>query len=168
MSGALWLVCHAQRDRGIPLGELLIKMGLVSRDDLQTALARKMGYPLVNLEKFQAEVDALLKVPFQVATRLSVVPLLLRDTTLIVAVEDPSKRMTLAELEFITQCKIVPVLAQHSQIEWAASHSRSRTYKWSSRAERRQSTRLEGSPSLKRRYCQKFSPAPARRLPCSP
>lgn len=108
-----------QRDRGTPLGELLIKMGLVSRDDLQTALARKMGYPLVNLEKFQAEVDALLKVPFQVATRLNVVPLLLRETTLIVAVEDPSKRLTLAELEFITQCKIVPVLAQHSQIEWA-------------------------------------------------
>ncbi len=108
-----------ERDRGVPLGELLIKMGLVSRDDLQTALARKMGYPLVNLEKFQSEVDALLKVPFQVATRLLVVPLLLRDSTLIVAVEDPSKRLTLAELEFITQCKIVPVLAQHSQIEWA-------------------------------------------------
>ncbi|MFN4266325.1 MAG: GspE/PulE family protein [Aquabacterium sp.] len=108
-----------QRDRGVPLGELLIKMGMVSREDLQTALARKMGYPLVNLAQFQVEVDALLKVPFAVAQRLNVVPLLLRDNTLIVALEDPSKRLTLAELEFITQCKIVPVLAQHNQIESA-------------------------------------------------
>lgn len=112
-------LAQQKRDRGTPLGELLIRMGLVSRDDLQTALARKMGYPLVNLEKFKPEMDALLKVPFQVAGRLMVVPLLLRDNTLIVALEDPSKRLTLAELEFITQCKIVPVLGQHSQIQWA-------------------------------------------------
>ena len=35
-------------------------------------------------------------------------------------------------------------------------------------AERRQSTRCAGSPNTKRRYCQKFSPEPARRRPCSP
>src|SRR5215208_2875633 len=38
----------------------------------------------------------------------------------------------------------------------------------SSRAERRQSTRRAGSPERKRRYCQKFSPGPARLRPCSP
>src|SRR5439155_20996401 len=37
-----------------------------------------------------------------------------------------------------------------------------------SRAERRQSTRRAGSPERKRRYCQKFSPGPARLRPCSP
>src|SRR3954452_4807619 len=38
----------------------------------------------------------------------------------------------------------------------------------SSRAERRQSTLRAGSPERKRRYCQKFSPGPARLRPCSP
>src|SRR5438309_5321161 len=38
----------------------------------------------------------------------------------------------------------------------------------SSRAERRQSTRRAGSPDMKWRYCQKFSPGPARLRPCSP
>ena len=33
-------------DRSVPLGELLVRMGVVSREDLQIALARKMGYPL--------------------------------------------------------------------------------------------------------------------------
>src|ERR1700716_836319 len=37
-----------------------------------------------------------------------------------------------------------------------------------SRAERRQSTRRAGSPERKRRYCQKFSPGPARLRPCRP
>ncbi|MGH6647727.1 ATPase, T2SS/T4P/T4SS family [Aquabacterium sp.] len=108
-----------KRDRSVPLGELLVTQGLVSRHDLQTALARKMGYPLVDLDKFPIEAEALRKVPFAVAHRLMTVPLLLRDGSLIIAVEDPSKRLTLSELEFITQCKIVPVLAQHTQLEFA-------------------------------------------------
>ena len=106
-------------DRTVPLGELLVRLGLVSRQDLMQALARKMGYPLVDLEKFPADPDALYKVPFNVAARLLVAPLLLRDTTLIVALEDPSRRSVLSELEFITQCKIVPVLASINQLEWA-------------------------------------------------
>ncbi|MBC7698937.1 MAG: Flp pilus assembly complex ATPase component TadA [Massilia sp.] len=125
---ALGMINHAQledalerqkRDRSVPLGELLVSQGLVSRLDLQTALARKMGYPLVDLDKFPIEAEGLRKVPFTVAHRLMTVPLLLRDGSLIVAVEDPSKRLTLSELEFITQCKIVPVLAQHTQLEFA-------------------------------------------------
>jgi len=108
-----------QTDRTVPLGELLVRLGMVSRQDLLSALARKMGYPLVDLDKFPADPEALHKVPFSVAARLLVAPLLLHDSTLIVAVEDPSKRLVLSELEFVTQCKIVPVLASQSQLEWA-------------------------------------------------
>lgn len=108
-----------QSDRTVPLGELLVRLGLITRHDLLQALARKMGYPLVDLHRYPIDLDALHKVPFNVAARLVVVPLMLRDSTLIVAVEDPSKRLTLSELEFITQCKVVPVLAQSLQLELA-------------------------------------------------
>ena len=108
-----------QSDRAVPLGELLVRLGLITRQDLLQALARKMGYPLVDLNRFPIDPDALNKVPFNVAARLTVVPLMARDSTLVVAVEDPSKRLTLSELEFITQCKVVPVLAQSLQLELA-------------------------------------------------
>jgi type II secretory ATPase GspE/PulE/Tfp pilus assembly ATPase PilB-like protein len=110
-------LAQQKQERNLPLGEVLIQLKLVSRQDLQTALARKMGYPLVDLQKFQAEPEALRLVPYAVASRLEAMPLLARDSTLVVAVEDPSKRRTLTELEFISQCKVVPVLAQRSQIE---------------------------------------------------
>ena len=106
-----------KHDRNTPLGEVLINLKLVSRQDLQTALARKMGYPLVDVQKFPAAPEALRLVPFALALRLEAMPLLTRDSTLVVAVEDPSKRRVLTELEFISQCKVVPVLAQRSQIE---------------------------------------------------
>ena len=108
-----------QSDRTVPLGELMIRLGLITRQDLIDALARKMGYPLVDLMHFPIDPDALSKVPFSTAARLSAVPLMWRDGSLIVAVEDPSKHTVLSELEFASQCRIVPVLAQSTQIEWA-------------------------------------------------
>ena len=52
-------------DRSVPLGEMLVRMGVVSREDLQTALARKMGYPLVDLDAFPVEPEALRKLPLR-------------------------------------------------------------------------------------------------------
>ena len=54
----------------MPLGELLVREGLITRDDLQTALARKMGYPQVDLEAFPIDVEALRKLPVAAALRL--------------------------------------------------------------------------------------------------
>ena len=39
-------------------------------------------------------------------------PLLLRDGRLVVALDDPSRRAAIDEVEFIAQCKVVPVLAR--------------------------------------------------------
>ncbi|HWK84334.1 MAG TPA: ATPase, T2SS/T4P/T4SS family [Caldimonas sp.] len=108
-----------QLDRSVPLGEVLVRMGTVSRDDLQTALARKMGYPLVNLDAFPAEPEALRKLSYAVAARLRVMPLLIRDGRLVVALDDPSRRAALDEVEFSADMKAVPVLARGTAIETA-------------------------------------------------
>lgn len=105
-------------DRSVPLGELLVRMGFVSRADLQVALARKMGYPLVDADAFPVEADALRKVPFQLAQRLQVLPLLIREGRLIVALDDPARRRAaVEEIEFSAQMKTVPVLAQARDME---------------------------------------------------
>ena len=99
-----------QLDRSVPLGEMLVRMGVVSRDELQIALARKMGYPLVDLEAFPVETEALRKLSYGVAARLRAMPLLLRDGRLVVALEDPSRRAAVDEIEFNAEMKVVPVL----------------------------------------------------------
>lgn len=107
-----------QGDRSVPLGELLVRMGMVSRQDLQVALARKMGYPLVDLDAFPAEAEAMRKLPYAVAKRLRLMPLLLRDGRLIVALDDPARRRAaVEEVEFVAQMKAVPVLAQSRDID---------------------------------------------------
>jgi type II secretory ATPase GspE/PulE/Tfp pilus assembly ATPase PilB-like protein len=100
-----------REERGVPLGELLVRKGVVSRHDLQLALSRKMGYPMVDLKAFAFEPDAVGKLPHPVAQRRQVVPLMLRGGRLVVAIDDPARRDALDEVEFVTQMKVVPALA---------------------------------------------------------
>ena len=108
-----------REDRSVPLGELLVRKGIISRAQLQSALARKMGYPVVDVEKFAIEPDAVRKLPHAVAKRLEVLPLVLRDGRLIVAMEDPTRRDALDEVEFITQLKVVPTLTKLGTLQFA-------------------------------------------------
>ncbi len=111
-------LAQQSRDRDVPLGEVLVRMKVVSPHDLQVALARKMGYPLVNLTAFPVEADALRKIPYNAAVRLRVMPLLMREGRLVVALDDPARRRAAVdEAEFIAQLKVVPVLAQCESIE---------------------------------------------------
>ncbi|MCF8211846.1 MAG: Flp pilus assembly complex ATPase component TadA [Rhodoferax sp.] len=106
-------------ERKAPLGELLVQNGLLTRQDLQTALARKMGFPVVDVSNFPIDTAALRKVPFSFAKRLRVLPLLLREGTLVVAAEDPSKRAMIDELEFTSQSKVVAAIAGIEQLAQA-------------------------------------------------
>jgi type II secretory ATPase GspE/PulE/Tfp pilus assembly ATPase PilB-like protein len=100
-------------DRSVPLGEVLVRMGAVSREDLQAALSRKMGYPLVNIDSFPIEAEALRTLKYEVALRLRLMPLLIRDGRLIVALDDPARRRAaIEEVEFSAQMKALPVLAR--------------------------------------------------------
>ncbi|WP_422086102.1 GspE/PulE family protein [Variovorax sp.] len=106
-------LARQQREPDVPLGEMLVRMGVVSRGQLQIALVRKMGYPLVNLHLFPASTEALRKIAHGVARRLQVMPLMLHDGRLVVALDDPSSRHSaLDEIEFIAQIKVTPVVGQ--------------------------------------------------------
>jgi type II secretory ATPase GspE/PulE/Tfp pilus assembly ATPase PilB-like protein len=99
-------------DRSIALGELMVRKGYVSRQDLQTALARKMGYPLVDVTVFPVDGLAIGRLPHAIAARLPALPLMLHNGRLVVALEDPSQRLSIDEIEFASQLKVVPVLAR--------------------------------------------------------
>ncbi|WP_418147125.1 ATPase, T2SS/T4P/T4SS family [Variovorax paradoxus] len=102
-----------QLDRSVPLGETLVRMGVVTRAQLQAALVRKMGYPLVNLHEFPVAVDALRTISHAVARRLQVMPLMIHDGRLILALDDPASRhAAIDEVEFISQRKVVPVIGE--------------------------------------------------------
>ncbi len=100
----------------VPLGEMLVAAGMITKADLQTALAHKMGYPLVDLTRYPIDPDAAAKLPHRLAMMYRAMPLLLVDGKLVVAVDKPSRAVKLQELQALAGLAVVPVLAPRSQI----------------------------------------------------
>lgn len=119
----LGLLTPAQLQRALdeppgdrPLGERLVAAGLLSRTDLQTALAHKMGYPVVDLERFPVDPVALTKLPGKAAVTAKALPLMIGGARLIVAVDRPSRLDKLRGLQGFAQLGLVPVLASKHRI----------------------------------------------------
>ena len=106
----------AGQPANVPLGEMLVAAGLIKRGDLQTALAHKMGYPLVDLARFPIDPAASAKLPHRIAVRYRAMPLMLDGTRLIVAVDRPSRALKLQELHVFAQIAVVAVLSPKAQI----------------------------------------------------
>lgn len=100
----------------MPLGESLVAAGVISRADLQTALAHKMGYPLVDLTRFPIDPKAVAKLPQRLAVGFRAMPLMLDGERLIVAVDKPARVVKLKAVHAIAQLTVVPVLASRMQI----------------------------------------------------
>ena len=100
----------------VPLGEMLVAEGTIKRSDLQTALAHKMGYPLVDLTRFPVDPDAAAKLPHRMAVLYRAMPLMLDQGRLIVAVDKPSRANKLRELHALAGVNVVPVLAPRTQV----------------------------------------------------
>jgi type II secretory ATPase GspE/PulE/Tfp pilus assembly ATPase PilB-like protein len=100
-----------KENKSLPLGQILINSGSLSQADLQAALVRKMGYPLVDLKKFPFDFVAISRIPLELAKRLHALPLLELPKALVVAMPDPLNFKGNQELEFSAGLKIIPVMA---------------------------------------------------------
>ncbi|MDP4300987.1 GspE/PulE family protein [Leptothrix discophora] len=98
-------------ERAQPLGELLVQRGVVDVQHLRVALARKLGYPVVDVDRFPVEPSVAALLPLADARRLQVLPLMRRGGRLVVAMTDTSRHDLVTELERLTQAHIAPTLA---------------------------------------------------------
>lgn len=102
------------QQRGVhrPVGRLLRERRWISEDELNVALAASVNMPVVDCSSVQPDKHALAAVPGELAIRAQVLPLMLRHSTLVVAMDDPSQRPVLDELSFLTNLRILPVMAE--------------------------------------------------------
>src|SRR4051794_21514539 len=82
-----------QNASGKPLGRLLVQLGALSDRDLAQTLAEQMQLALVDLSQEQPDADAVTFLPETIARAQTVVPMMNTDTTLVVAVAEPSGQL---------------------------------------------------------------------------
>ena len=93
------------------LGEILVRLGYLSKSQIVELLAEQMGIPLVNLSDMDIPPRIRALIDGSIATLYRVVPVEERGNTLIVATSDPTNINTLDNLSRLLDRPVEPVLA---------------------------------------------------------
>ena len=108
-----------QRRTGEPLGQILLREGVVSERDLNRVLARHLSVRAVEIDKTPSSDEALALIPESYALEHMVLPISIDGNELLVAVLDPGDQALLAELRVITRREVRPAITQRSLLPGA-------------------------------------------------
>jgi len=106
-----------QQSTGGRLGSSLVKLDFISEDELSAFLSKQYGVPSVNLNEFEIDPAVAASVPADVAQKYQIVPINRAGSTLIVAMSDPSNIFAIDDLKFMTGYNVEVVVASEAAIK---------------------------------------------------
>ena len=108
----------ASRD-GVPLASRIASSGVVPETEMLRALSEQFGVPGIDLNQLSLSLDTLDLVPREVAESSRVLPVLVRDDRLFLAMGNPQDKRVVDELVFVTGRRIYPYVAISTTLEKA-------------------------------------------------
>ncbi|HXK57012.1 MAG TPA: type II secretion system protein GspE, partial [Gammaproteobacteria bacterium] len=118
-SAGLERALKAQRELGDDLGDILIKLGIVSEGSLAAALARQHGLPLAAKADYPTAPLYLSKVSLNFLKASKIVPLRERDGGLALAMVNPADDYAIKAMAMLTGMPIHPCVGTQKEIESA-------------------------------------------------
>lgn len=101
------------------LGQLLIERGWATTDQVNIALAQKLGIPFVRIQDFHVDNDVLHRLPPDVIMQNNVLPLAEINGKLVVAVENPFNYTVAEAMRFNSKTPVEMVMAAGHEISVA-------------------------------------------------
>jgi len=108
-----------RKNESVKAYEALVKLEFITEDDLVEFLAREKGLPTVSLEEVDVDPDAVRLIPPQKATQFMCIPYSRVDSTLHVAMADPTDWNAMEDLKFMTGLRVEVSIAKPSEIKKA-------------------------------------------------
>jgi DNA-binding response OmpR family regulator len=102
---------------GVPLASRIAASGAVPETEVLRALSEQFGVPGIDLTQLALSLDTLDMVPREVAESSRVLPVLVRDDRLFLAMANPQDKRVIDELEFVTGRRIYPYVAITTVLE---------------------------------------------------
>jgi len=108
-----------QRNGSVHLGEALLRLGFIDETTLARTLAKQQGLPFVDLEKGRVSEAVLARIPAEFAREQMLLPVMEKDGKLVVAVDDPLKRLVADQLQFMIGTPVTCALAASTALKRA-------------------------------------------------
>ncbi|HEY6333055.1 MAG TPA: type II secretion system protein GspE, partial [Blastocatellia bacterium] len=105
-----------QRINGGRLASTLVKLGILSDEEVTAVLSRQYGVSSVNLDLFEVDPAAISLVPRDTAERYSVLPLSRVGATLTLAMVDPTNVFAVDDIKFMTGLSVEPVVVSEGAL----------------------------------------------------
>ncbi len=106
-----------QKEKGGSLSELLVSLGLISKNDLMVILSQELGIPPINLSRFKIDPNMIKLIPKKLAKHYNILPISKMGDTLMIAMADPLNIFAIDEIKTLTGFKISPVITTDKDIK---------------------------------------------------
>lgn len=105
-----------QRLHGGRLGSTLVKLGMLSDEEVTAVLSRQYGVPSVNLDLFEVDEAAIKLISQETAKKYMVLPLSRVGPTLTLAMVDPTNVLAIDDIKFMTGLQVEPVIVSEAAL----------------------------------------------------
>ena len=112
-----------QQLKGGKLASNLLDMGVVNEPDLLRALSEQLGIPAVDLSQSIIPLNILDVIPEKVARDANILPIALDQDHISLAMANPTDKLTIDEINFVTGRKVEPYVAVEARLRQIISQA---------------------------------------------
>src|SRR5262249_37335670 len=108
-----------QKTNGGKLGLNLVKLGVVTGEDMHRVPSQQYGVPAINLTKVEIDATVVKLIPSEVAQKYLIIPVSRTGATVTIAMVDPTNVFAMDDIKFMTGYNVEPVVASEVAIKEA-------------------------------------------------
>ncbi len=106
-----------QKKKGEKLGTVLVDLKYITEDKILEVLQQQLGVVAIDLDNFEIDDETIRLIPPDIAKKHLVVPIEKLGDTLTVAMADVDNKQLMSDLQFITNLNISPAVATERSIK---------------------------------------------------
>ncbi|HBL84797.1 MAG: type II secretion system protein GspE [Clostridiales bacterium GWF2_38_85] len=111
-----------KEDNNKRLGSIFIEKGFITEQQMLVALGQRLNLPLILIETYPVDLNAVIKIPRQLASKYKLIAIGEKETGLVVAANDPLNFYAIEDIRQITNMPVEIVLASRKSIEKAIEY----------------------------------------------
>jgi type IV pilus assembly protein PilB len=105
-----------QKTNGGKVGVNLVKLGMVTDEEITDLLSKQYGVPSINLSQFEIDGSIIKLIPPETVQKYQIIPLSRSGATLTIAITDPTNVFAMDDIKFMTGFNVEPVVASESAV----------------------------------------------------
>ena len=108
-----------QKEHGGLLGQVLIRLGYTTEEEVALALTAQYGFPYLPLDNYEIDGGLTVLIPEGVARQYCLIPIDRIGNALTLVMADPSNMKAIEEIELLTKCIVQTFVSTPTEIEKA-------------------------------------------------